>query len=364
MNTRAAEGKKTKRKFSWWKLLVGFLIAILVIALTAAAIFYILYQRGRGQLLTTETAVEVTAPSLEDAEIVVEDQGQRVHYNGKEYVLNENVTSVLLIGIDKAFDVERDVVGEGGQADALYLATVDVKTGRVNVLGISRDSMVDVDLYDANGDYVGKSHIQVCLSYAYGDGRETSCENTVRAVSRLLYGVPINSYAAVDLDALPVLNDAVGGVEVEIFDKYVSYVFGFEGELGETVKLEGDKARLYIQARNLDSDFSTLDSNNDRMARQKYFMLQFAKKALAETKEDVTVPLKLFNTISDYMVTNLNASRISYLASLVTKVGFGEDSMITIPGEVVKGENGYAQYIVDEKALYEIVLDVFYTEVK
>ena len=38
----------------------------------------------------------------------------------------------------------------------------------------------------------------------------------MRAVSRLFYGMPVAAYAALDLDAIAVLTDAVGGVEVTV----------------------------------------------------------------------------------------------------------------------------------------------------
>ena len=36
----------------------------------------------------------------------------------------------------------------------------------------------------------------------------------------------------------------------------------------------------------------------------------------------------------------------------------------SVPGKVVEGENGFAEYIVDNDALLQVVLDVFYDEVK
>ena len=38
---------------------------------------------------------------------------------------------------------------------------------------------------------------QICLGYAFGDGRQTSCEVTVEAVGNLLGGQTIDQYLAI-----------------------------------------------------------------------------------------------------------------------------------------------------------------------
>lgn len=61
---------------------------------------------------------------------------------------------------------------------------------------------------------LGTEKQQICLSYSYGDGKESSCENTVNSVQRLFYNIPINTYFSLDLDGISALNDSVGGVDV------------------------------------------------------------------------------------------------------------------------------------------------------
>ena len=49
--------------------------------------------------------------------------------------------------------------------------------------------------------------MQLCLSYAYGDGKAKSAENTANSISRILYVVPITKYFALDLNGIAHLND-------------------------------------------------------------------------------------------------------------------------------------------------------------
>ena len=72
--------------------------------------------------------------------------------------------------------------------------------------------MTDVALYSEGGSYIGTENLQLCLSYAYGDGKALSCDNTVISVSRIFYNIPINSYFSLDLEGIAAVNDSVGGV--------------------------------------------------------------------------------------------------------------------------------------------------------
>lgn len=359
----APSHRHRRRKKAWWRtllkvLLILFLI-LLSIALVATTTFLVLREIGRQELLRMDHVVLTAPQSLQqNAQVVIDDNGRTVTYNGETYRFNENRTNILCIGIDKNdMGLVNGVVGTGGQADALILLSIDTVTGEIDAIAISRDSLVDIELYTADGTFYGVENTQICLSYAYGDGREISCENTVDAATRLLYGIPINTYFAVDLGAIPILNDAIGGVEVvSLYDFPRSD--GSMCHAGDRILLRGAEAERYVRER----DVELLDSNNDRMERQKQYITAFFETALAATSNDLGVPLDLFNAVSANSTTTLNASRISFLAStLVEKNGSLE--FHSIPGHIAQGDDKYAEFIVNETALYEQILSIFYTKV-
>ena len=47
---------------------------------------------------------------------------------------------------------------------------------------------------------------------------QDSCRYQAKAVSNLLYGVSIDHFCSVTMDAVAVINDAVGGVSVQVMD--------------------------------------------------------------------------------------------------------------------------------------------------
>lgn len=333
---------------------------MLLLILLILGTFVFLEVKGRREMLgRKDSPVEMTAPDLDGQDIELEDDGEIVIYNGERYRYNENITSILCMGVDRE-DWSDGETEPSGQADMLMLAILDVKSGAVKLWNISRDSMGEVETYRLDGSYRSTEQAQICLAYAYGDGKETSCQNTVRAVSRLLYGVPIQSYAAIDLEAIRPLNDAVGGVEVTIYegdilpDRFVP---------GTTVLLKGQDVETYVRMRRTELPDEPIDSNNNRMARQRQYMMNFIQKALQKTKEDITTPVKLFRllTENDYMVTDITVSKVSYLATVFGNISFTEESFETVPGEVLDGGK-YAEYHVDDEALYQMILETFYVK--
>ncbi len=356
----------TRRRHSKKKMKTGMKILLIVLACllgivaVAGATILFLQSRGRHTMLPQTPVTIVVPESVEtdpQVEIEVTDDGRTVTYNGERYRFNENRTNILCIGVDQNdLGLDNGVVGTGGQADTLVVLSVDTANGHMNALAISRDTIADIDLFAEDGSFVGTEKTQICLSYAYGDGREQSCETTARAVSRLLYGIPINTYMAVDLTTIPAINDAVGGVTVTLLSDFQSR-YGPYYSQGETVTLYGEDALWYVRAR----DTEQLASNNDRMARQKQYLSEFAETVITAAKSDLQLPLRLFETVSDEAITSLTPSKITFLTTSLVR-HTQPLQFTSVAGAVVKGDDGYAEFHVDEQALYEQVLNIFYTK--
>lgn len=341
---------RRKKKHAVRNVILIILGILLVLILAAFIIFMVMSARGKKELLNyTEVSVETP----ENLDVEVDNEGI-VTYNGKKYRFNTNVASIVLLGIDRS-DLGTDIYGDAGQADAVYILTYDTSTKNMKIISVSRDTMTDVNVYSTSGSYIGTENLQICLSYAYGDGREASCENTLTALSRIFYNIPFNSYVALDWDSVAVVNDAVGGVELTALESFGSFT------QGETFTLMGQNAFDYIHYR----DTSYLESNTARLERQKQYITAFANKVISETKKNLSIPLNLYGILSDYMVTNVSANQVSYIASqAITSVNSMSDvEFLSIDGEITKGEE-YAEFYPDEQTLYELILYVFYEEVE
>ncbi|MBE5958114.1 MAG: LytR family transcriptional regulator [Lachnospiraceae bacterium] len=339
-----------KKKIGIKKILFIILSVILAIIIGLAIAFALLRYSGKKKLFDNKN---LNIQTIDDAS--TDNRGKTVVYNGKTYEFNPYVTSILFIGVDKeSLDLVDNVIGTAGQADALYLLAYNATSGSVKVISISRDTLVDVNTYTTTGDYAGVKNTQICLSYAYGDGKNLSAENVLTSVRRMMFNIPINSYLAMDLKAIGKLNDDIGGVSLKSLT-----TIGEDFKEGEEILIKGDLAEKYVRYR----DTNVLDSNNDRMARQQQYLNAFTGKLVTATKNDITTPVKLLNDSSDYVITNFDTSRITYLASSIIPNYSGLD-IIGVPGEIKKDKNDErAIFIPDEKSLYEILLEVYYTPV-
>lgn len=346
--------KTPKRRGARIALIV--LAVLAAIALTLGCVAYALYWHGRSSLLGHGGDID-TPESLVDS---ADEDGQTVTYQGADYAYNKNVVSLLFIGVDKS-DINHDAVyGKNGQADSLFLAALDTKTGAVKILPISRETMAEVNVYASDGAYIGVQKLQLCLAYAYAATPEEGCENVCRSVQRLLYNIPIDGYVAIDLAGVKALNNAVGGVRVTSPEDLTfrhSPTDVTRIEKGQTITLNDKTVISYIQHRGDD-----VNANNRRMQRQQQFLNEFIRVAANNVKKNFTLLEKYYSIAKPYAVSDLTLSKITYLASTYLVGGRIAPNYIPVTGNTVMGEQ-YVEFYPDEAVLYEAVLAAFYTKV-
>lgn len=280
-----------------------------------------------------------------------------VRYNGVHYRYNSDILTFLFLGIDNMSEVKAAKDGKhGGQSDALFLLVLDPHSRQASVIGINRDTRTEIAIYTEGGNFVGYVEEQICLQHAYGGGMEFSCELSQEAVSKLFYNLPIHGYCSINMGAIPLLNDAVGGVRLTVLEDVINSNL----KEGQTVTLKGQDAYKYLHNRDTRSSLSAAR----RLERQKQYISAYAATAVAQTKQDFTLPVKLYNTLSKYMVTDVSADEVAYLSTQVLDYNFGSDHIYSLEGETVLDDGGFEAFYPDETALYELILKVFYEEVE
>ena len=283
------------------------------------------------------------------------EDGSKVVYNGETYIYNKNAVNVLFMGIDKE-DIENDEgYGANGQADCILVLNLDTQTGNIKILPISRDTMVDVNMYSSEGSYLGVENEQLCLAYAYGSNGKESCENVRRSVSRLLYGVEIGSYVAIDLEGVAALNDAIGGVRLTPIETVDTGSKENSVYKGKEVVLKGKKVDAYIRWRGTD-----IEANSRRMQRQKHYITTFASQAGNQVMSDFTKLTTLYDKAKPYTVTDVTLSELTYIASCCLTSDVGNSIVYNgISGKSVLGEK-HVEFYADQNSVFEAVLNTFY----
>lgn len=271
--------------------------------------------------------------------------------DGVAYFPRQDITVMLLMGIDEHGPVkDSGSYNNTGEADMVALVIFDETNREMDILYINRDTMVDMPVLGIGGKNAGTANRQLALSHTYGSGLEDSCENTKQAVSNLLYGLHINYYVAMNMDAIPVLNDAVGGVKVNVVDDFSAV--NPQIPMGETI-LMGQAALDYVQERREIGD----QKNLSRMERQKEYMKNFLTAFKEKTAASDTFVLGVYDQVSEYIVTDLVASSMSNIWSKYADYSLRE--VVTFTGENVI-RNGHYEFTLDEDARDALILKLFY----
>lgn len=278
-------------------------------------------------------------------------ESKTIERNGVKYFPRQDITVMLVMGIDEYGPVKAsESYNNTGEADMVALVIFDETNKQMDILYINRDTMVEMPVLGIGGKSAGTTYGQLALSHTYGSGLEDSCENTKTTVSNLLYGLYINYYVAMNMDAIPLLNDAVGGVQVNVVDDFSDV--NPEITQGE-MTLMGQQALDYVQIRRDVGD----QKNTSRMDRQKEYMRNFLSAFSKKAGESDAFVLETYDQVSDYIVTDLEAKSMSSIWSKYAD--YELDEVITLDGENTLN-NGYYEYILDEAALDALILRMLY----
>ena len=327
------------------------LIVIVVLIAAAAAVVLLLFFRGVEKKADVVPENAGTAVTREEAE-----EKEAIYYNGSKYVPNKDLSTLLILGIDDPVLTESETVRNQSQADFILLAVFDPAAETCKMIQINRDSMCEIPLLDSAGKNIGTRKEQIALSHTYGSSQAQRCENTVKAVTDLMYGIKIDNYFAITMDGIPILNDPVGGVTVTIEDDFT----GVDETLikGETVTLTSENVEHYVRSRFTRQDDST---NIARMRRQRTYMSGLFQKLGEANRKDSGFFLRAYDAISGSMVSDCSVDQMSDYAELLSDYQLSD--IVTLEGESVLGET-YMEYYPDEAALQQLVIDTFYQKVE
>ncbi len=339
----SAEKKKTSKGT---RVLLIIACVIVGIAVLMAGTVFVLMKIGENALTDDGSGIDVS----DNADVL---ENGTIRYNGKLYRYNDQITTILLMGIDDKEKEEFDgIYGRNNQSDVNLLVILDPVNEKMSLLAVSRDAMCEIKLLDEAGNYIGPAEAQLAVAYSYGDGVERSCELTVDAVSGILHGIGIPAYGSIYMDGISDLVDLVGGVEITATKTFGPFVEG------QKVTLKGNLTERYLRHRD-----HTVEGNNERMQRQNQVILALVHKALSSAKEDPFSIPELYRGVSNNVTTNIGVADMVYLAKTAVSLDFS-DEILKVPGESVLGEGSHAEYYIDEDALFDMIIELFYLPVK
>lgn len=278
-----------------------------------------------------------------------------VEYKGETYKYNDHLSNYLFLGIDTRETVDTyQSQADAGQADAIFLVSMDRATEKIKVLFIPRDSMTRIEVFNPYGQSLGETTDHLNIQYAFGDGKEKSCELMKTAVCDMLDGLPIQGYCSMNMDGISVITDFVGGIQLTIPDDSLADV-NPEYKKGAVVDITGETAEQFVRYRDIDKTQSALV----RQERQKTFLQALVQKAQEKAGEDAGFVTGLYDSVKSYTVTNMGND---IFAKLLAASQNGITDTETVPGEGTHGEN-FDEYHIDEDALSDLIISMFYEKI-
>lgn len=245
--------------------------------------------------------------------------------------------SILLTGIDST------PTRTHALTDTLLVLSVDPKTKTGAMVSLPRD-LARIPLY-FGGTYGGK--INSLLSYARRHPEQfpdKPATTLTREVGHLV-GVPVQYYAAVDLNGFVKLIDLVGGVTVnnpkDIDDyRYGGWTdgrpIGFHLKAGER-RLDGQEALAFARSR-----MGAGDSDFSRARRQQLLLLGLRNK-LTNPEMLPRLP-EILKAAGDSIKTNFPVSRLEEMLALATEIDGDQVKRLVLGPEYSDRGTGTSTY--------------------
>lgn len=297
---------------------------------------------------TTNEATSISEPAVStDVIDYSDDWDSSISYNGTMYHYNEDLTTILFMGVDSHADVAHEqYIGNGGRADTLMLFILNNETNTMDILEINRDIYYPVDVYDDTSRtllYTGS--MQISMQYAFSDSPAYSCHLMKNKVQEILYGIPIDYYCSLTLDGMNAVVDAMGGLEIT-FEEDLTYIDP-SFVAGETIVMDSAQSERFFRYR----DINELGSNQDRMNRQTWFMRTLFQRMMSSSGTQVA---NYYNAAGEYLTTDMDLLTIQSIRN------YSLDEIYMTPGVYEEGVHDI--FILDDDELMPIIIDLLYVE--
>ncbi|MEA4854027.1 MAG: LCP family protein [Christensenella sp.] len=344
-------------------------VVLVILIVSAGSVSYALYNTYTDIKANPISAFNTAsgADELAAKEQDLQTPTEKITVDGTTYWKNPNTISILMLGIDWDGSEVKDKTG--ARSDMIMLCTVDMQNNKISFLSIPRDTRTKVHAVDKETGEIEDKTYTTKINHAYALGnlydQEAAVKNTMLATEDLVeldgqLDIPVDYYISIDLEHLSDLAEALGGVEVTLDQDYPDI-----GSQGDTINLEGDAVRLYLQNRK--------QMDDGEMSRQRHeqdFMMAIARKV--KKLGAVQAATKLYPQIAGKVIqTNLNLDQIVAMAGVLDKIGsiddiametFEEkdDSWQYMDDPLVQSDTGLCYFIMDNDELMQKMLGLYY----
>lgn len=236
--------------------------------------------------------------------------------------------NVLILGVDRR---PSEAEGVPSRSDTIMLAQVSPGSGRVELLSVPRDLLVEVEPGVED---------RINTAYTYGGVEQA------KAVMEGLTGVPIDAHAIIDFQGFEDVIDAIGGVEVDVADEIPPKYKIQDGPQ----TLNGEQALFFARYR------GTAGGDLDRIERQQQLLGALRAKMLRWNT--VTTLPSMLRIANENVDTDLGLFQaISLGRALVSRGGEGDLTAVQLKGYPETLPSGAQVLLPDWEANEQILQD-------
>ncbi len=277
---------------------------------------------------------------------------ERTVENGRTYIRRRDLTTILILGVDRRETGNETGYRQAGQSDFLLLLVLDQEGKCIRRLQIDRDTIAEIAVLSAVGQRTGTRNKQICLAHAYGSSQEEGAALTIEAVEKLLPGVKVDLYVSVNLAAIDRFNELLGGVTVTIEDDFSAQDPAMVP--GAQIRLAGHQAEVFVRSRRSVGD----GTNVSRMRRQRAFMESALSLLREKTREDSGFIQTLMDGMGEDLLTNMSKGRMVNEFNRAYRYQVLPTEYLE--GTHTPGDDGHVEFHADPDFIRSWVLDEFY----
>lgn len=212
--------------------------------------------------------------------------------------------NIALFGLDTRADKF------SGNSDTIMILSINTKSNEMKLTSIMRDLYVPI--YDANNNNKGNAKI----NSAYLIGGPAAAINTIQNY----FNIKIDHYAVINFSGMKSVIDILGGVDIEIKEKEVKYMYSENIKSAGKYHLAGWEALNYMRIRYADNDrYRTLRQGNVLQALMDKFksaswtqLLQLLNECAQYVKTDMDIGTMTNVALAVYNAREKGLSRDSY----------------------------------------------------
>jgi polyisoprenyl-teichoic acid--peptidoglycan teichoic acid transferase len=257
----------------------------------------------------------------------------------------ERVINVAILGLHNRND--DNTFGDIYYVDTIMVASINFDWDALTLLSVPRDSYVEI--------YGSGVFDRIRQSYSYGfrdggeDPHEQGLKTALETLGKLLEGVKLHYYVAMDIEGLRQLIDSMGGVYYNVEEDMIGFTPQESLEAGPQL-LDGRGYMTYMTYREPDAR-----DDLNRMKRQKMLL----RSTFEYFKEMglFSYVLPTYTAYREHIRTNLSFNQVASLA-LFAGERLESNAIIdhSLKGEYFNLDDGSTYYLaLDENVLRDLI---------